>query len=120
MTIKPFIIDCAVYPMDVLVLIGEDNEQVKKYLKKDEYQYLLDNPLVGNGRAIYYSNGKCLLQLKYYPDTYFWKGVLAHEIFHCVTHILGTVGMKHSSKTEEAYAYLIQYLTEKIYTKLKL
>jgi hypothetical protein len=44
---------------------------------------------------------------------------LAHEIFHAVEQIAEHIGMKHSEKSSEAFAYLIDYITEKIYDRLK-
>lgn len=42
-------------------------------------------------------------------------GTLAHEIFHAVTFILTRIGMSLTNESDEAYAYLIGYLTKEIY-----
>lgn len=39
---------------------------------------------------------------------------LAHEIFHAVTMVFDGIGMKLSSKSDEAYAYAIEDLTHSI------
>lgn len=44
--------------------------------------------------------------------------ILQHEIFHCVMFILDKIGIKLSYKTDEIYAYLIQYITKQIYLKI--
>ena len=40
------------------------------------------------------------------------------EIFHCVIFIFDKIGIKLSYKTDEIYAYLIQYITKQIYLKI--
>jgi hypothetical protein len=44
---------------------------------------------------------------------------LAHEIFHCAAGILDRAGVSHTDESEEAYAYLIGWLTRKIYSKIQ-
>lgn len=42
--------------------------------------------------------------------------VIAHEVFHITTFIMERIGMELIvMKSDEAYAYLIGYLTDKIY-----
>ena len=48
-------------------------------------------------------------------------GTLSHEIFHYITDLLKYKGMSLSEDSEEAYAYLVSYITEefwKQYNKL--
>jgi hypothetical protein len=40
--------------------------------------------------------------------------LVAHEVFHAVSYILRRKGLPLSDDTEEAYAYLIQFLTTEI------
>ena len=42
-------------------------------------------------------------------------GVIAHEIYHLVKLILNHRGVKYCEESEEAYAYLIDWLTDEIY-----
>jgi len=44
------------------------------------------------------------------------RGVIAHEIFHLAVKILNRRGLKFSDDSEEAYAHLIDWLTEEIYS----
>jgi hypothetical protein len=53
-------------------------------------------------------------------------GVIAHELFHAVTFVMSKVGINlHSlsedknNSTEEAYAYMIEYITNKFYDKIE-
>lgn len=45
--------------------------------------------------------------------------VLCHEIFHAVNNILSFIGISLSDESEEVYAYTIDYVTEKIFSYLK-
>jgi len=44
------------------------------------------------------------------------RGVIAHEIFHLAVNILEHRGLHFSHSSEEAYAHLIDWLTEEIYS----
>lgn len=45
-------------------------------------------------------------------------GLIAHELFHCVSYIMKHVDIPLSEESEEAYTYLIGYLTEMIHREL--
>lgn len=40
--------------------------------------------------------------------------ILAHEVFHCVHYIMGERGIYLTDASEEAYAYLLQYIMKQI------
>lgn len=44
---------------------------------------------------------------------------IAHEIYHAASRIMEWVGMYPSAANEEAYAYLIGFITEEVYNKLQ-
>ncbi len=45
-------------------------------------------------------------------------GTVAHEVFHLAHHTLAKYGFKLDYSSEEAYAYLIQYVVNEIMAKL--
>lgn len=47
-------------------------------------------------------------------------GVIAHEIFHLCVMVLEKRGVRFSDSSEEAYAHLIDWLTDKIYSYHKI
>lgn len=49
-----------------------------------------------------------------------YRGIIAHEIWHCTYSILTNKGLGTTPECEEAYSYLDQYLTEWVYGILKL
>ena len=116
-----FIIPLVVYPFEVMISIGEDGNQLEKRLKKynisDDDLSSLD--IVGNtvmGRTVMFSTNQTVIKIPRVPITPMEWGNLQHEIFHAVTFVMDRIGMKlRIEESDEAYAYLIGYLTQKIY-----
>ena len=44
---------------------------------------------------------------------------IAHEIFHATSYVMQTINMPLGEDSEEAFAYLIGYITEQFYNQLK-
>lgn len=112
-----FIVNCAVYPFDILVHIGKDKKNLFKFLKgriaKDEFRHIKKFRF-SRGNSIFLKNGQTILtidKLSYNPVDI---STLAHEVYHCTSFILKRVGLKQGRHTEEAYAYLIEYITKSI------
>ena len=57
------------------------------------------------------STGAILIRFKDDIDN---PGIIAHEAFHAVIFLFEKIGIKFSYDSEEAYAYLIEYLTNEI------
>ena len=117
-----FIIPLVIYPFEVVVSIAQDNEQLGKVL--DTMSNLTEEDIRAcgypseytKGRAVMFSTNASIIRLKELPQTPADFGTLAHEIFHIVTFIMDRVGMKLAIEvSDEAYSYLIGYLTEQIY-----
>ncbi len=115
-----FIIPLVIYPFDVMFSLGETDEQLKKQFKKynieesNYFEYELQK-----GRCSQFKTGQVIVRLKHKPKTINDLACLQHEIYHAVNYILSFIGIKYSDDSEEAYAYLITYLTEQCYKKLK-
>lgn len=115
------IIPLVVYPFDVMVSAGQTDKELCKELsgkgidvEKERELWELASP-TAPGRTAMFSSGQTLLRLRHFPDTSFDYGCLAHEVFHVVTFIMWKIGMKFKvMKSDEAYAYLVGYLTEQI------
>lgn len=120
-----FIIPIVVYPFDVMVSVAETDLSLVTSLlrrgidKEDVTAICYKNPQ-STGRTVMFSGGQTVLRLRKYPKCPVTKGVLAHEVFHAVHFILDRIGTPlEIEKSDESYAYLIQYLTKEIYNKLK-
>jgi len=118
-----------VYPFDIMVSIGEsDDEFIKsctKILAKEHVGELKEDEVVcrmsqtQQGRTIMLSGNQTIIRLKSKPQSAREYGFMAHEVFHAVTFIMDRVGMKLKLMTsDEAYAYLVGYVTEEVYKRI--
>lgn len=100
-----------------MVSLGQTDKQFTQSIKKIGLRWEQCMQVEGTGKAI--TNGsKFILRLKDYPSTNDDYSYLQHEIFHIVAFIMEKITMPLTDESSEAYAYLIQYLTKKIYDKL--
>lgn len=117
-----FIVPLVIYPFDVMFSFGETDEQVMAHLNKYEIDTTNNSGWVfeetTKGRCIIFPGNQTLIRLLTIPDTNTDYGYLQHEIFHAVHFILRKMGFKLKVSSGEAYAYLTQYLTEKVYEKI--
>ena len=116
-----FIVSLGVYPFDVMVSIGESDEEVRKQLENrgiNVSQTDFTHSSQQSGRTAIFSENVVLLRIYNSQKSAMWHGVLAHEIFHASEFVLERIGMRLTLDSDEAYAYLIGYLTEKIYEKI--
>lgn len=114
-----FVIPLQVYPFDVMVSMGQTEDQLKRSLKKYNLTYSEGMKLAGTGKYLINDTNQSLirtLRVPRFPEDY---ATLQHEIFHAVTYVLDRMGMKLVlRKSDEAYSYLVGYLTEQIYKRL--
>jgi hypothetical protein len=115
-----FIVPLAVYPFDVMCSFGESDDKLKSAIQKyggkwNKVMMISEN---AKGRTVVLNGGQTLLRLFKYPIDCEDYGILAHEIFHAVDFLMRRINIKLTKKSDEAYAYLIGYLTEQIYKRL--
>lgn len=111
------IIHIDIYNADILLHIG-NNKQLLKYMRanglasyiKDMKQLLGKNEQTTLGRTMQLDNGQTIILFKRNPE----PSLLAHEVFHAACMILNRIGITLSDESDEAYAYLIQFITQKI------
>lgn len=117
-----FIIRLTVYPFDVMISLGEPDDKLFASLRKHGIDYN-DTKLetysdTQRGRTVLFKGNQSLIrmyELSYTPE---WYGNLAHEVFHCVEFILDRIGMRLTLDSDEAYAYLIGYITKEVHRKI--
>ena len=120
-----FIVPLVIYPFDIMVSINQTDDEllksVKRYdLKKDDIEDLLEMPKTMLGRTLMLlETNNTFIRLRVKPKNPKEYGTLQHEIFHAVDFILRKIRITLSADSDEAYAYLIGYVTEKIYEKVK-
>lgn len=115
------VVDCVIYPVHVLVSFDKDEKQLikkaSKHLPKESIEEMKEMSF-HSGKAILFPHNKMVLWQRGKPKSIEDLAVLNHEIFHITCFILERVGLPLSKKSDEAYAYLLQYLTKEIYKTL--
>lgn len=112
------VIPIDIYNTDLLFVVGSKQDlkdALKKHLDMDDAEDAYD-VMVGNiedytlGRSAYLNSGQLALWLPDASD----KATLAHEIFHVACYLMEKVGIGLCHESDEAYAYLIGYITKKV------
>ncbi|OGB84457.1 hypothetical protein A3F66_07050 [candidate division TM6 bacterium RIFCSPHIGHO2_12_FULL_32_22] len=119
-------IDSGTYPFTILCFINQDNKTVEKTLLKyfDKKTIVEMNILNTNTAKTCYiptaKNGKILVRFNdLHENCADCLPIITHEMFHVVTFLFNHIGIKHSNKSEEAFAYQLQYYCNKLLLKLK-
>jgi len=123
---KNFFIDLHIYPFNVMFSIGETDAELKEQL--DGIAECLTIPTLLQDLSLEKSGGMCyclpkgstIIRLKANDGSAKWMSTLTHEIFHAVYYTMAFIGCKLGEKSEEAYAYLIGYITEQFWNELNL
>lgn len=121
-----FIIPLQIYPFDIMVSIDEKDEVLRNRLIKygssiEDCEELMNLSDTVRGRAVMLPSNQTVIRLKMLPKKYDMMSVIAHEVFHATTFILHRIGMKlELFVSDEAYAYLLGYITTEIYKKIKI
>lgn len=116
-----FLIKVPIYKRDVLMSFGDSDLVIKKRLHDNATSEDLERLSLSQGvqgRCIILSGGAIVMRLPKVPKTNHEYAVLQHEIFHVADFILARAGIKLSDTSDEAYSYLIEYLTKETYDRL--
>lgn len=114
------IIPIHIYDTDIMLHLGSQ-DTLKEYLSlnfgMEDVVSILDGMNITNndlGKTVLLSNGSVILWMPSTPTTFKEKGTLAHEVYHATCEIMNKIGVPPSTDNEEAYAYLIGYITTKV------
>lgn len=116
------IISIDIYDRDVMVHFGE-----KKYLKaklskifgsEQASEILSTISEKEKGKSLLLPGGQMILYMPNLPKDIKGLSILAHEIFHIANFTLGKAGINLTNDSDEAYSYLIEFLTKKILAML--
>lgn len=110
-----------IYKVSVIIHIGGDFKNLESNLKKNKYpQNIIDEIKNHINTTTHQSyGGMCywnpeirtaLILIKEPIEDIYGLSYLAHELYHAVSFVLESVGMKSTIETEEAYAYFYEYL----------
>lgn len=111
------IIRVDIYNRDVVIHIGK-LKPLRKYLNKflpketiADVCSSLENTTLG--KTIEIESSGIVVYMPEYKGTPKELGILTHELFHAAYMILTKAGISCTDFSDEAYAYLIQFLVEK-------
>ena len=122
-----FIVPLIIYPFDVMVSINQDYDEFGKAVVKRWDSTILDdfkkqeNVNQAGLAYVFTSESHLCAMIKMDGLVKDGKGLgsLVHEIFHVSEFVLRKCGLVLNENSHEAYAYLIGYLTQEIYAKLR-
>ena len=110
------VIPVEIYTTDIVVSVGQTDDELYDELKirftKEEFEHAYMTCLDKRSDA-------CFVIKDGFPIIRFFDndpdyGLIAHECFHAVYCILNSKRIELCQETEEVYAYLLQYLVNKI------
>jgi hypothetical protein len=102
------------YPIDLYVLINETDEDILAYVGKynlTNYEDLLNFNETEDAIFVW-EDDSSEIYLRFRDLTK--PELIAHEAFHATAYIMRHVGIRFSKSSEEAYAYLLEYIIENI------
>lgn len=126
---KAFEVYIPIYKKYLYVLVGAPKESVEALMEKYDFGDKNAEALT----ELYGKHSKTCaglfnyneedntykIWLKEEPVTIEGEAVLLHEINHAVFYMLDNLGMEHTQESDEAYAYLSEYLYIEIMTKFE-
>lgn len=113
------VVPLVVYPFDIAISINQSDKKFRKDFKKIGGKWNKSMIINGEGKFCMNKKNQSVIRIKHKVDSPVYLGVLQHEIFHAVTFIMDRIGIKLKLLTsDEAYAYLIGYITQKVYEEL--
>jgi hypothetical protein len=113
------VIPIEIYCTELVVSIGQTDDEIfdecKKRWEWDKYESVVISSVSSQSLANFSSNSKMfMIRFKEKEPK---DGLIAHEAFHAAFRILNSIGLNPSYETEEAYAYLLDYIVNKIKEK---
>ena len=115
------IIPIDLYCRDILFVFGDEpsfRKAVRKYHTQEQTDGIIEAADINEhstGKTIYNQvHNAFIVWMPRLPQTAAEFGTLSHEIFHAVQALMINIGASLSDDSEEAYAYLIGYITKRV------
>ena len=111
---------------DLMVHFGSPKslrKELKRYVDESVIKRVYDDNEFNGKKALTYMNQDCgvfFVWMPNKPSTAEDLGFLVHELFHAVVEMCEIIGAELVSQSQEFYAYLIGYLTERVITDCKI
>lgn len=109
-----FQISLDLYQRDIIFF--DNKEEFIKFAHDEEVfdEDLFEMTNLSEGRTVLTDKGYLMSFIKNTTN----YGVVAHEIFHCIDIIFRQIWIELNDWSDEAYAYAIQYITDKFYNNI--
>ena len=120
------IIQVPIYKKAVLLYCGSERELLKTVRRdlgeevEEEVRNGLGEEERYEGITLMTSTNDVIVHLPEKPKNNKGISTLTHELFHASSFILEGAGIPHTNDTEEAYAYLLEYLVTEALDSLKI
>lgn len=116
------IIKIDLYNTDIMVYFGQFRgllDKLRELIPNEDFEKAKE--LFGEvedgvtlARTCLLESGQIVLWMPHPPTTPYEKGTLQHEIFHAANSLMEKVGISLTLASDEAYAYLIGYISTKV------
>lgn len=130
---KFFVIDLDLYNADILVSIEQDQEDIVIALVEHGVIPSLESPALNMymepfidmkspslARTVMYENGVIAIRFTHFDENNIENmATLVHELSHVCMYTFERIGMPHNADTDEAYGYLIGFLTKKFFENIR-
>ena len=130
---KFFVIDLEIYNANIIVSIEQEAEDVVLALVEHGVIPSLESPALkmymepfmdmkstNLARTAMYENGVIAVRLTHFHENNIEDmATLVHELSHVCMYTFERIGMPHTGDTDEAYGYLIGFLTKKFFENVR-
>jgi hypothetical protein len=105
------------YPKKLYLIWEEMDSSVMHFFhsQEDDYKAIYKLPITDDALTIRTARGNVCIRFGSKPTD---PGSIAHEAFHATFAILDYIGMTLTDSSEEAFAYLDDYIVRKIHQEL--
>lgn len=118
---KTYNLSDPLYFLDLTLIIGGTDKEVKDKIEKEYPGADLSNCLDSSGYSVTLLKDGLRKEFLW-VDRFDWsikdQSSMAHEIFHLTSHVMSFAGCKFGDDSEEAYAYYYSYMFRKIWEVL--
>lgn len=115
-----FTIHSDLYPISFFVSIGQLESEYEPQFKRRFKDLTIDHGDLDDTcealTRMFTSSNVCLIIFKSEEPA---VAHVAHELFHATYYAIDRIGMRLCGKSQEAYAYMIGWLTNEFYKKYK-
>ena len=114
------IISIEIYDRDVMVHFGKKKHLRDKlsnmFGRKQADEIISTITGKEKGKSLLLPGGQMILYMPELPKDIKGLSILSHEIFHIANFTLNKAGINLTDDSDEAYSYLIEFLTKKIFS----